>query len=143
MPLVAMDLYGDKCGMAYFPPEHDRRRDGDDDDGDGQSDNPATVTARDAAGPKGGLGGTLARYVGGYGGGGGGRGRGAGLVLRTDDAGAYRAIRRYLNKGEGHAPVLEDAVVAVVGGGVVIVDAVAVDVAIDAAAAETTTIAIQ
>ena len=50
--------------------------------------------------------GSFARSVGGYGGGG-----GANVALRKDDAGAYKAVKRYLNKGEGQGAVLADALV--------------------------------
>ena len=112
MPLVAMDLYGDDCGVAYFPPQEG------DADFDGAVDSDASSAAKSAAKNAERIKrGALARSVGGYGGGGGGA-RGTDLVLRRDDAGAYRAVRRYLNKGEGHAAVLDDAVVVVAGDGV-------------------------
>jgi hypothetical protein len=105
MPLVAMDLYGDDCGVAYFPPPPNNDED---DDGE-KSDDPTNVAARDADMLRRG---NLARHVGGY-----RDGNGTDLVLRRDDPDAYRAIRRYLNKGEGHSVVLDDAVVTEVGGG--------------------------
>ncbi|KAL3810854.1 hypothetical protein ACHAXA_005854 [Cyclostephanos tholiformis] len=111
MPLVAMDLYGDDCGVAYFPPHAPDDDDEDDDNNDGnggeKSDDPAKVAARDATRLRRG---NLARYVGGY-------HDGTDLVLKKDDQDAYRAVRRYLNKGEGHSAVLDDAVVSIVGGG--------------------------
>ena len=36
---------------------------------------------------------------------------GTNVIIKKDDGDAYKAVKRYLNKGEGHGAVLEDALV--------------------------------
>jgi len=95
-PLVGVDLYGDDCGVAYFPPAKE--------EGSADDDEMAATMKAMAKVKKG----CLARSVGGYG--------ATDVRLRRDDGGAYKAVKRYLNKGEGHGAVLEDALVLEDGG---------------------------
>ena len=95
LPIVAIDLYGDDCGVAYFPPTvkqtgSDTNNSSDQDSGEEKKDEPSIKS------------GMLARSV---------IMSGGDLVLLRDDVNSYKAIRRYLNKGEGHATVLNDAIV--------------------------------
>jgi len=96
MPLVAVDLYGDSCGVAYFPPNKDE---GGGSNGKGMDDEMVGMMRAMAKVKKG----VLARSVGDYG--------ETNVTLKKDDATAYKAVKRYLNKGEGHGAVLEDALV--------------------------------
>mmetsp|Transcript_2605 Transcript_2605/g.5600 ORF Transcript_2605/g.5600 Transcript_2605/m.5600 type:complete len:909 (+) Transcript_2605:94-2820(+) len=97
LPLVAVDLYGDKCDVAYFPPMDK------DDTNNGQEDEMAQMMKAMAKVKKG----VQARSVGGY------SDSGTNVTLKKDDGDAYKAVKRYLNKGEGHGIVLEDALTVV------------------------------
>ncbi|KAL9183368.1 hypothetical protein ACHAXT_005155 [Thalassiosira profunda] len=95
LPIAAVDLYGDKCETAYFPPlERDKS--------DGNEDEMAAMMKKMETIKKG----VLARSVGGYG------EEGADVALKREDGDAYKAVKRYLTKGEGHGTVLEAALLA-------------------------------
>ena len=100
LPIVAVDLYGDKCDVSFFPPiEKD-----DDDDDDGGNDNDemaAMMKAMDKVKK-----GVLAKSIGGF-----DEQAGTNVTLKKNDGDSYKAMKRYLNKGEGHGAVLEDALV--------------------------------
>jgi len=95
MPIVAIDLYGDECGVAYFPPTQSVKADttNDQDGGEEKKDEPSLKS------------GMLARSVVTS------ANNGGDLVLLRDD-GIAKAIRRFLNKGEGHATVINDAIMS-------------------------------
>lgn len=94
LPIVALDLYGDddeELDVAYFPPlEKD----------DGAEDDEMAAMMKQMAKMKKGC---LARNVTNVGG---------NIILKRDDSTAYKAVKRFLNKGEGHDDVLTDALVA-------------------------------
>jgi len=101
LPIVAVDLYGDRCDVAYFPPMEKK------DDAAaaaGGDEMVAMMRAMDRAKR-----GTLVRSVGGLFDDGGDHG--ADVALRRDDAESYKAVRRYLNKGGGCGAVLDAALV--------------------------------
>ena len=93
LPLVAVDLYGDKCDVSYFPPMEKEEDDGGDE---------MVAMMRKMAKVKMGV---VARSVGGY------SENGTDVVLKRDDGDAYKAVKRYLAKGEGFGAVLDDALV--------------------------------
>ena len=89
LPIVAVDLYGDGCDVAYFPPMPK-------DDSDGNEDEMMVMMKAMDKVKKG----TQAKSVavGGFGSGSGG----INVTLKKDDSDAYKAVvKRYLNKGEG------------------------------------------
>ncbi|KAL7537148.1 hypothetical protein ACHAXR_007628 [Thalassiosira sp. AJA248-18] len=98
LPLVAVDLYGDKCDVAYFPPMEEK-----DDDAGNDDEMVAMMKAMDKLKK-----GVQAKSIGGYCDGDNG---GTNVTLKKDDGDAYKAVKRYLNKGEGHEAVLADALV--------------------------------
>lgn len=93
LPIVAVDLYGDRCDVSYFPPMEED---------DGNDDEMAVMMKAMAKVKKG----VLAKSIGGY-----GEENGTNVTLIKDESDPYKAVKRYLNKGEGHGAVLEDAMI--------------------------------
>jgi hypothetical protein len=93
LPIVAVDLYGDDVDVAYFPPLDD------DENTNNEEDEMAVLMKQMINMKKGSLVKTVASS-------------GAGnVILKREDATAYKAVKRFLNKGEGHDGVLTDAMV--------------------------------
>ena len=97
LPIVAVDLYGDDdtVDVSYFPPlEEEEKTNGDDDE--------MAVMMKQMAKMKKG---SLVKHVTNS------NISGGNVILKRDDAAAYKAVKRMLNKGEGHEDVLTDALV--------------------------------
>jgi len=102
LPIVAVDLYGDdddeednNLDVAYFPPLEKE-----DDANSGEEDEMAAMMKQMVKMKKG----CLARNVT-------TAAAGGNIILKRDDSTAYKAVKRFLNKGEGHDDVLTDALV--------------------------------
>ena len=95
LPIVAVDLYGDKCDVSYFPPVEK------DDDAGNDDEMVAMMKAMDKVKK-----GVQAKSIGGF-----DEQAGTNVTLKKNDGDSYKAMKRYLNKGEGHGAVLEDALV--------------------------------
>ena len=97
LPIVAVDLYGDDdtVDVAYFPPlEEEDKMNGDD------HDEMAAMMKQMAKMKKG----CLAKHVV-------SSNCSGNVILKRDDSTAYKAVKRFLNKAEGHEDVLTDALV--------------------------------
>ena len=111
LPIVAVDLYGDECGVAYFPPmennkDDKKKKDGGGSNGfsvEGMGNEEMMEMMKAMARLKKGV---QARSIGGL------NGRvGANVILKREDDASYKAVRRHLSKGMGHGVVLQDALV--------------------------------
>lgn len=97
LPIVAVDLYGDHVDVSYFPPNNEEK----DGDNNGDDNDEMAVMMKQMVKMKKGC---LAKNV--------TQSSSEGnVILKRDDVSAYKAIKRYLNKGEGYDAVLTDAMV--------------------------------
>ena len=102
LPIVAIDIYGDTTSTSYFPPLPKDESDGNEDEMEVMMKNMARLQK-----------GVLVRTVQGtptddyY---------GTNVTLKKDDGDSYKAMKRYLNKGEGIGSVLRYALVTNDGG---------------------------
>ena len=99
LPIVAVDLYGDHVDVSYFPPNNEEK------DGDNNGDDEMAVMMKQMVKMKKGC---LAKNVTQSSSSSSSEGN---IILKRDDVSAYKAIKRYLNKGEGYDAVLTDAMV--------------------------------
>lgn len=96
LPIVAIDMYGDTTSTSYFPPMPKE-------DGNGNGDEMMAMMKSMDKLKKG----VLVRNVKGlnedyY---------GTNITLKKDDSDAYKAVKKFLNNGEGYGNVLEKALV--------------------------------
>ena len=103
LPIVAIDIYGDTTSTSYFPPLPKDESDGNEDEMEVMMKNMARLQK-----------GVLVRTINGttptgdyY---------GTNVTLKKDDGDSYKAMKRYLNKGEGIGSVLRYALVTNDGG---------------------------
>ena len=108
LPIVAVDLYADdNLEVAYFPPlDEDEKKEED------MMDEMAVMMKQMVKLKKG----CLAKNVTSSSAAGGNIIIGGNVILKQDDGAAYKAVKRFLNKGEGHDAVLTDAMVNNSGG---------------------------
>lgn len=97
LPIVAVDLYGDDVDVSYFPPlDEETNNNG------GEEDEMLLMMKQMAKTKKGCLAKNIASTN---------CNNGGNVLLKREDADAYKAMKRYLNKGEGHDGVLIHAMI--------------------------------
>jgi len=93
LPIVAVDLYGDDVDVAYFPPLEENTS-------TEEEDEMAVMMKQMIKMKKGSL---VKQVV---------AASNGNVILKREDATAYKAVKRFLNKGEGHDGVLTHAMMS-------------------------------
>jgi len=100
LPIVAIDIYGDQTSTSYYPPLSK-----DDTSGDGNENEMIVMMRAMEKLQKGVLARTVTNSTSGdyY--------DGTNVTLKKDDTASYKAIKKYLNNGEGYGNVLDNAMI--------------------------------
>jgi len=98
LPIVAIDIYGDKTSTSYYPPLTK-----DDTSGDGNENEMIVMMRAMEKLQKGVLARTVTSPNPDY--------YGTNVTLKKDDTASYKAIKKYLNNGEGYGNVLDNAMI--------------------------------